>query len=82
VIAARTVERGRNPEDGTGEGLATLAHHSDGSAAAAANGAPGVVAFEGERNPGETDPVLAKRSCPLRWGERRRGTGGKGANEL
>jgi len=36
VIAARTVERGKNPEDGTGEGLATLAHHGDSSAAAAA----------------------------------------------
>jgi hypothetical protein len=43
VIAARTVERGKNPEDGTGKGLATLAHHGDGSAVDAANGAPGVV---------------------------------------
>jgi len=24
--AARTVERGKNPEDGTGEGLATFTH--------------------------------------------------------
>jgi hypothetical protein len=35
VIAARTVERGKNPEDGTGEGLATLVLRTGGSAALA-----------------------------------------------
>jgi hypothetical protein len=82
VIAARSVEGDENPEDGTGEGLATLARHGGGSAAAMANGAPDVVVFEGERNPGEADPALTERFGPLRWTKRRRGTGGTDANEL
>jgi len=36
VNAAESVERGKNPEDGTGEGLAILVHHHGGSAAGAA----------------------------------------------
>jgi hypothetical protein len=82
VIAARTVERGRNPEDGTGKGLATLAHHGDGSAAAAAKRGTRRSVFEGAGNPGEADPEPMKRFGPLRWEERRKGAGGTNANEL
>lgn len=35
ATAAGSVERGKNPEDGTGEGVATLAHYRGGSAALA-----------------------------------------------
>jgi len=58
VIAARTVERGKNPEDGTDEGLATLVLRTGGSAAVAVKWAPGVVVSAGARNPREADPEL------------------------
>jgi len=59
--AARTVERGKNPEDGTGGGLAT----STLSAVVARprrsdEGAPGVVVLEGARTPGEAIPGLVR----------------------
>jgi len=56
--AARTVERGWNPEDGTGEGLATLTLRGGISILSWREGAPDVVAFEGARTPGEAIPGL------------------------
>jgi hypothetical protein len=51
VIAARTVERGKNPEDGTGGGLATLTHQSGGSAAALATRGTRRRRVRGRKNP-------------------------------
>jgi len=50
--AAKTVERGKNPEDGTDGGLATSAF-SDGLTAGWVTGAPDVVAFPWEQEPQE-----------------------------
>jgi len=57
--AARTVERGKNPEDGTGEGLATFTHLS-GTVMGTARATRGTRrrAFEGARTPGEAIPSL------------------------
>jgi hypothetical protein len=53
---AGTVERGKNPEDGTDEGLAILVSQERSQDRVCEKGAPDVVAFEGERTPGEADP--------------------------
>jgi len=47
---ARTVERGKNPEDGTGEGLATLVLGNGAQRPVAATRAPDVHVLEGARN--------------------------------
>jgi len=80
---ARTVERGKNPEDGTGGGLATLTH----SAAVerswwSEKGAPGVVALEGARTQERRNPGLGRalitrkneRSCVTEQGQSVHGT--------
>jgi len=52
---AKTVERGKNPEDGTGEGLATLVHRGGLRVVAAKRGTRRSV-FVGARTLGEADP--------------------------
>jgi len=63
VNAAGSVERGKNPEDGTGEGLATLAHHHGGSAAGAAKRGTRRSCVQGSRKPtrggSRANPTLA-----------------------
>jgi len=55
--AARTVERGRNPEDGTGEGLATFTHHAAVERPGRGEkGATDVDVLKGTRTPGEAIP--------------------------
>jgi len=55
--AARTVERGKNPEDGTGEGLATFTHHAAVERPGRGEkGATDVDVLKGTRTPGEAIP--------------------------
>jgi len=69
VIAARTVERGKNPEDGTGGGLATLTHPNDGSAADRATRGTRRRRVRGRKNPRRGGSRASERFGPLRWGE-------------
>jgi hypothetical protein len=74
--AARTVERGKNPEDGTGEGLATLAYHDGGASfRRGTKVAPGVKVLSGARTPGEADPVPTDRGRPRKRASMRTGGG-------
>jgi hypothetical protein len=81
ACVARTVERGKNPEDGTGGGLAT-------STLLAAverswwgeEGAPGVKAFEGARTHERRNPEL-DRAAVVRKNGRSRGDGARAVGE-
>jgi hypothetical protein len=53
---AGTVERGKNPEDGTDGGLATSVPRARRQRSARRRRAPDVVAFTGARTPREADP--------------------------
>jgi len=63
--AARTVERGKNPEDGTGEGVATLTRHGTIFAARRRSlcGRKGHPAYNarGSKNPRRGDPAFEDR---------------------
>jgi hypothetical protein len=72
ACAARTVERGKNPEDGTDGGVATLARRNGSRAGAVKKGAPDVVACVGARTPGEADPLAHERSGLAQAGPGRR----------
>jgi len=83
ACVARTVERGKNPEDGTGGGLAT----STLSAVVARprrseEGAPGVVALEGARTPGEAIPELERPLGLRKQSRRNRSEGSQDAVRL
>jgi len=54
--AARTVERGKNPEDGTGGSVEASVTHVRPRGSAWRKGAPGVKASVGARTPREADP--------------------------
>jgi len=55
-VLAGTVERGKNPEDGTDGSLATLVPHGRPKGSPWRRGAPGVDVFVGARTPGEAGP--------------------------
>jgi len=67
---------GKNPEDGTGEGLATLAYHDGGASFRRGTPvAPDVNVLSGARTPGEADPVLSDRGRPRKRPSMRTGGG-------
>jgi len=70
--AARTVERGKNPEDGTGGSMVTPVPHVRPKGSACGKGAPGVKASVGARTPREADPQALERSGSFSKGPARR----------
>jgi len=72
---AKTVERGKNPEDGTGEGLATFVLPDGLTAAWARRGTRRSGVSRGARTPGETDPWSRNDSPRASGLDRRRESG-------
>jgi len=81
--AARTVERGKNPEDGTGEGLVILTPPAVTARSWwGGQGAPGVEVLEGSKNPRRGDPEPKVKARPRKRSRRIRGTGSRDAVRL